>query len=306
MSTKLTGLQNAHVGVTVGVIEVLCCQPLNYCKNMRQQGLSWRTSDPRRMYRGLGAASVNMGSCTMIQFAIDGSLKRMALSSSGHDDDDYDDDCDDDYDCYDNHHHGGGRRRRGRREEGEEEERRLSVREEMGIGFAAGATSALAGSPLTLIMIQQQVRGGRTIDTIRRISAPRHVYRGFVGVAMREGLWTCGYLCLPPVVTRTLRESYPGQFDADAKARVPAALIGGLFACYLSHPFDTIKTCMQGDIERRCYGTFTETARKIGENGYTAFYRGASFRYGRMVCAVYLIDSLQGVIGSRLYPNAFK
>jgi hypothetical protein len=50
---------------------------------------------------------------------------------------------------------------------------------------------------------------------------------------------------------------------------------------------------MQGDIERRTYGTFTETARKISEGGFTAFYRGASFRYGRMVCAVYLIDSLQ-------------
>eukprot|EP01047_Picozoa_sp_COSAG01_P114446 COSAG01_NODE_43120_length_433_cov_0.682635_1_plen_30_part_01 len=30
---------------------------------------------------------------------------------------------------------------------------------------------------------------------------------------------------------------------------MPAAIIGGTFACYLSHPFDTCKTCMQGDVE---------------------------------------------------------
>ena len=255
MSTKLSGLQNAHVGVTVGVVEVLCCQPLNYCKNMRQQGLPL-TIDPRKLYRGLGAAALNMGSCTMIQFAVGGWLKKLVL--------------------------GDGR-----------EEGRLRTHDEMGIGFAAGVVSAFAGSPLTLIMIQQQVRGGRSVDTMRRISTPHNFYRGFVGVAMREGLWTCGYLSFPPVFIRTLRESYPERFDTDAKARIPAALLGGLFACYLSHPFDTVKTCMQGDIERRTYGTFTETARKISEDGFTAFYRGSSFRYGRMVCAVYLIDSLQ-------------
>jgi hypothetical protein len=258
MSTKLSGFQNAHVGVTVGVVEVLCCQPLNYWKNMKQQGLPL-TIDPRKLYRGLGAAALNMGSCTMIQFAVGGSLKKLVL--------------------------GGGD---GRREGG-----RLKTHEEMGVGFAAGVVSALAGSPLTLIMIQQQVRGGRSVDALRRISTPQNFYRGFVGVAMREGLWTCGYLSFPPVFIRTLRETFPEKLDTDAKARVPAALLGGLFACYLSHPFDTVKTCMQGDIERRTYGTFTETASKISEDGFTAFYRGASFRYGRMVCAVYLIDSLQ-------------
>lgn len=177
--------------------------------------------------------------------------------------------------------------------EGEGTEKRLKFHEEMGIGFAAGVVSALAGSPLTLIMIQQQVRGGTSYDTLRKIANPNHFYRGFVGVSMREGLWTCGYLSFPPIVRRYLREAHPGEFVSDATARVPAALLGGFFACYLSHPFDTIKTCMQGDVERRVYGTFTETARRIYEGGPTAFYRGASFRYGRMVCAVYLIDSLQ-------------
>ena len=253
MSSKLNELQNATVGMTVGVIEVLCLQPFNYCKNMVQQGMPL-SADPRKLYRGVGANCVNMGSCTMIQFAVGGSLKKAVL---------------------------GG------------EKRQLKVYEEMGTGIIAGVTSAFVGSPLELVMIQQQRKGGGTAATLKSIAAPNHILRGFAGAAVREGLWTCGYLSIPPIVRRNLREMYPEQFDTDAKARVPAALLGGLFACYLTQPFDTVKTCMQGDIERKTYGTFTETAKVISKDGFTAFYRGATFRYGRMVCAVFMMDFLQ-------------
>lgn len=266
MSTKLNEFQNATVGMTVGVIEVLCLQPLNYCKNMVQQGKPI-SMDPRKLYRGVGANAVNMGSCTMIQFAVGGSLKKMIL---------------------------GG------------EKRQLKSYEEMGAGICAGVTSALVGSPLELVMIQQQGKGGGTVETIKSIAVPKNFFRGFVGAAVREGLWTCGYLSIPPIVRRNLREAYPEKFDSDAKARVPAALLGGLFACYLTQPFDTVKTCMQGDIERKTFGTFTATAKKISEDGFTAFYRGATFRYGRMVCAVFMMDFLQSAVGPMLYPAAFK
>lgn len=266
MSTKLNEFQNATVGMTVGVIEVLCLQPFNYCKNMMQQGQPL-SADPRKLYRGVGANSVNMGSCTMIQFAIGGSLKKMVLAG---------------------------------------EQRQLKTYEEMGTGITAGVISAFAATPLELIMIQQQRKGGGTVETLKSIANPKHILRGFVGAAVREGLWTCGYLSIPPIVRRNLREMYPETFDSDTKARIPAALLGGLFACYLTQPFDTIKTCMQGDIERKTYGTFTESAKVIGKEGITAFYRGATFRYGRMVCAVFMMDVLQTAVGPLLYPAAFK
>ena len=113
-------------------------------------------------------------------------------------------------------------------------DRPLGPAEEMGAGVVAGVTSALVGSPLELVMIQQQRKGGGTVATVKSIAAPAHFYRGFVGAAVREGLWTCGYLSIPPIVRRQLRERYPEKFDSDAKARVPAALLGGLFACYLT------------------------------------------------------------------------
>jgi len=254
MSTRLNETENATVGMTVGCIEVICLQPFNYAKNMVQQGQPL-SADPRKLYRGVGANCVNMGSCTMIQFAVGGLLKKAVAGDSG---------------------------------------RKLKVHEEMGCGIAAGIVSAIVGSPLELIMIQQQRKGGSTISTIKNIATPANIERGFLGAAVREGLWTCGYLSIPPIVRSQLRESFPDTFDSDAKARVPASLLGGLFACYLTHPFDTVKTCMQGDIERAKFGTFSNTVKILyAESGFTGFYRGATFRYGRMCIAVGMMDFLQ-------------
>jgi Mitochondrial carrier protein len=224
---------------------------------------------PAIMYRGVAANALNMGSCTMIQFAVGGKLKNMI--SGG-----------------DNTKH-------------------LTLAQEMSAGIVAGTTSALVGSPLELIMIQQQRKGGNAGVRISNIlENPSNVGRGFIGAAIREALWTCGYLSIPPVVRRTLMENYPETFTSNDKARVPAALLGGLFACYLTHPFDTIKTCMQGDIEREAFGSFTETGRKImADSGPTGFYRGATFRYGRMVCAVFIMDLMKEKISMLMYPSAF-
>lgn len=289
MSSKLSEFQNATVGMTVGVIEVrarkcdgivpfltlllafqvLTLQPLNYAKNMVQQNQPI-SLNPSIMYRGVAANALNMGSCTMIQFAIGGKLQQLVL--------------------------GGG------------PPRRLTLQEEMSCGIAGGSVSALVGSPLELIMIQQQRKGGSLATRVKEIATnPMNIGRGFVGCMVREALWTCGYLSIPPVVRHTLMESYPDMFPDNNTARIPAALLGGLFGCYMTHPFDTIKTCMQGDIERTSYGTFTQTGAKIwAESSLPGFYRGATFRYGRMACAVFIMDFLKEKIGYLLYPSAFQ
>jgi hypothetical protein len=251
------------------MIEVLLLQPFNYAKNMVQQQRPI-SMNPMIMYRGVGANCINMGSCTMIQFAVGGKLKN-ELS-------------------------------------GGDQTKHLTLKQEMTCGIIAGTTSAVVGSPLELIMIQQQRKGGGVATRLGEIlQNPTNLTRGFVGAAIREALWTCGYLSIPPVVRRSLMETYPQTFDTNDKARVPAALLGGLFACYLTHPFDTMKTCMQGDIEREMYGNLFQTAKKIaGDSGLPGFYRGATFRYGRMVCAVFIMDLMREKMGRLMYPAAFE
>lgn len=267
MSANLNEFQNATVGCSVGVTEVLLLQPFNYAKNMTQQKQPI-SLNPMTMYRGVGANCVNMGSCTMIQFAVGGKLQSLV--------------------------------------KGGDSTKKLQPLQEMGCGIGAGLVSALVGSPLELIMIQQQRKGGSSVATLKSVASPALIVRGFSGMAVREALWTCGYLSIPPIVRNYLMTNYPDTFTSNEKARIPASLLGGLFACYLTQPFDTVKTCMQGDIEREKFGTFSQTAKKLyGESGIPAFYRGATFRYGRMVCAVFIMDSLKELIGPLLYPDAF-
>ena len=268
MSANLNEFQNATVGMVAGIVEVLILQPLNYAKNMTQQKQPI-SMNPMVMYRGVGANCVNMGSCTMVQFVVGGKLQQTVLNG---------------------------------------QDRQLTAAEEMGCGLGAGFVSALVGSPLELVMIQQQRKGHSTLATLQAIATPNNFFRGFIGAAVREALWTCGYLSIPPIVRRSLMESNPETFNTPEKARVPAALLGALFGCYLTHPFDTVKTCMQGDIERSTYGTFTKSAQHIWSNngGLFGFYRGATFRYGRMVVAVFLLDSLKEIVGPLLYPHAYK
>ena len=56
-------------------------QPLDYAKNMVQQQRPI-SLNPMVMYRGVGANCINMGSCTMIQFAVGGKLKNTISSGN--------------------------------------------------------------------------------------------------------------------------------------------------------------------------------------------------------------------------------
>ena len=74
----------------------------------------------------------------------------------------------------------------------------------------------------------------------------------------REGLYTAGYLGIVPTVSRTLEENYGMSATAGA---VIGSIASGLIAATLSHPLDTIKTCMQGDVERKRYHNMRQTVR---------------------------------------------
>jgi hypothetical protein len=64
---------------------------------------------------------------------------------------------------------------------------------------------------------------------------------------------------------------YLETFKTNNKACVPAALLGGLFACYLTQPVDTIKTC-------KVYESFMQTGKKIMDDyGPTGLFCGVTF-----------------------------
>jgi len=262
MSTRLSELQNASVGLAAGAIEVTTMQSTNYLKNAKQQGMPF-TMDPRKLYRGYGANLSNMGSATMLQFVVNGKVKKMI--SQG-------------------------------------EDRALTTCEEISAGFAAGFVSAFLCSPLELVMIQQQRKGGNTVETVRAMLGGGHVGRGIVGCAMREGIYSAGYLGVGPVIRKSLEQRGYGK----SESAVGAAVGGGVFCCYLSHPFDTCKTCMQGDIERQTYGSLRATVGTVlRERGLPGLYSGASWRLTRQICAVFILDQARMLLSPIFYPDAF-
>lgn len=151
--------------------------------------------------------------------------------------------------------------------------RPLSFFEEVGCALAAGAASGVPCSVLELTMIQQQRFGGSALNTVRNVIAKRGatvMLRGLGPTAARESLFAAGYLGLSPQFERLA--------SADSTlATAAASLASGLICAALTHPIDTIKSCMQGDLDRAMYRGAFHTARTIWASGggVTPFYRGA-------------------------------
>jgi len=186
------------------------------------------------------------------------------------------------------------------------QERRLSDLETISTGFAGGLISGIVCCPMELVMIQQQRFGGSIFSTPGRIASsagvPTLLSRGLITSCGREGLFTAGYLGLGPVFAEKLSNSMGGM-----QAKVIGAILAGLVAGTLSHPMDTIKTCMQGDIERKKFTTVSQTAKTLlNEEGIFRFFRGWGFRTGRMSAGIFIINECKTRLTPLLFPHYFK
>jgi len=265
---SLTPVENVGLGVVAGSIEVILLQPMLYCKNAVQQGMPL-TLNPLTLYRGVSVSVLNMAVLTGAQFPLSGAVARVITGGS---------------------------------------ERPLADSEKVVSGFAGGVLSGFICAPMELVMIQQQRFGASLLGTVQRIVGEFGVstlFRGLVTSCGREGLFCAGYLGVGPVFAQTLRERHiidgPGADFAGASG-------AGMIAATLSHPLDTVKTCMQGDLERKVYTDETGTFRTLAsrEGGYANFLKGWSLRTGRMICAIFLIGQVKNRLGPLMYPHAVK
>jgi hypothetical protein len=243
---------------------------LQYWKNAVQQGLPF-TMDPRVLYRGYGANTLNNGVCVMSQFGLNGMIKNAITGGTS---------------------------------------RPLSDLETIGAGVGAGALSSVLCSPLELAMIQQQVKGTGFFSTCSTLvkGGPLQVARGTFGMMGREGLYCGGYMGLMPVVRRTIREGYPDSLGkTEDSARLAATCIAGPICAFFSHPPDTLKTCLQGDIERKKFSGYTDSAKTlIKERGISSLWAGMPWRLFRQCCAIFLFDKINTELSPILFPHAFE
>jgi hypothetical protein len=181
--------------------------------------------------------------------------------------------------------------------------RKLTPSEQIGSGFVAGFASGIVASPFELLMTQQQLRGGSIGANSYRLLAggPSYSLRGLMPTCFREGIFAAAYLGLAPVIRQKLGEAAPGT---NQEALRVVAAVGSAAVCgALSHPFDTVKTCMQGDVEQQTYGRMSQSFSKINmSGGVSALYRGIEFRFLRQVWQVWVLDLLREKLSDALFP----
>jgi len=264
---KLSGAENAVLGTIAGGIEVCIDQPMLYWKNATQQKLPF-TMNPKIVYRGLGASVTNMAVLTGLQFISTGWVKNIITGGAN---------------------------------------RELSASEAFAAALAGGALSGLACCPMELVMIQQQRFAGTIVGTPARIVASFGVTglaRGMVPSVTREAIFTGGMLGIAPSLQTFLAKNYGVN---DIQAGFYGATIGALFAATITHPFDTVKTCMQGDIEQKTYTTVTKIFQEqYREQGLRRMYTGWGWRCGRMVCAMFWINLIKDKLAPVIYPHHFE
>merc|ERR1712166_1062148 len=89
-------------------------------------------------------------------------------------------------------------------------------------------------------MIQQQRHGGSMPGTIQRVARDyglRGIFRGFVPVLVRDGMYVGGLLGVTPILQRYLMDEYE---MSSLSSGMWASLAGGVFAGVVTTPFDAL------------------------------------------------------------------
>ena len=111
-----------------------------------------------------------------------------------------------------------------------------------------------------------------------------------------------------PVARQYVQDNYKDSIGATPDlARFSAAMMFTPFVSVFSHPPDTIKTCLQGDVEGAKYRSYGQTTRTlIAESGLPRLWAGMPWRVFRQFCAIFLFDKINAELSPILFPHAFK
>lgn len=269
---KLTPLQNLSLGMVSGVCSKLVNYPLLVWKNATQQGLPLPVT-PRLVYRGLPMACVNLGGTTAFQFWFTGVIQKLLV---------------------------------GKVEKGET--KKMSPEHEVLGAFLGGAASAVPCAIWELVMIQQQRFGGTILGTPARLIKELGVQslsRGMLITMGRESVFTMALLGAVPVLQRDLQTRFGLEPNM---ALMAGAVIGSVSVGTLTHPMDTIKTCMQGDVAQQKYTNIRDTARTLCKEYGVArgLFKGLAWRVGMITTTFFLVNKFKDVFAPILIEFSDK
>jgi len=127
--------------------------------------------------------------------------------------------------------------------------------------------------------------------------------RGVIPTCGRESIFTMGMLGICPVLNQFLQDS--GLNEATALS--VGALTGAITSATLTHPLDTIKTCMQGDAGQETYTNIRGTGAILMEQSgsVSGLFKGLGWRIGLISTTFFIINGLKPRIAKLMFPKYF-
>lgn len=172
---------------------------------------------------------------------------------------------------------------------------------DMRAAVVGGLVSAFLSAPIELIMIKQQLQGGGffhvTYQTISTYGvSSRGLYRGLVPAIFRDSLYVGSMLGVTPLLQNYLEKRH-GQ--SPLMASFNASICGGIMAAIPSHPFDIVKTCMQGDLDQVVYKSSLHTVQVLyRQGGFQRLLAGCGWRTVNIVSTVYIANECKNRLES--------
>jgi len=174
----------------------------------------------------------------------------------------------------------------------------------VGGAFLGGLASGIPCSIWELCMIQQQRFGGSILGTPAKFVSEYGISsltRGFTMTMGREAMFTMAMLGFTPLIQTKLVDTGMEQNTALAAG----ALSSACFAGTITHPMDTIKTCMQGDLGQVKYTGIVATGRSLAtEYGLVqGLFKGLAFRISLISTTFFLVNTFKQRVGPVLFPD---
>mmetsp|Transcript_20689 Transcript_20689/g.42021 ORF Transcript_20689/g.42021 Transcript_20689/m.42021 type:complete len:275 (+) Transcript_20689:83-907(+) len=187
-------------------------------------------------------------------------------------------------------------------------DKKVSSSQQMTAAFMGGVASGVPCSLWELTMIQQQRFGGSIISAPMRVAKEHGVSmltRGSLMTMGRESLYTMAMLGVTPIMQRELVERF--QMDPSIGLAV-GALSGAFFSATVTHPMDTIKTCMQGDVEQKKYTNIRGTGQAlVSEFGVAGgLFKGLGWRISLIATTFFLVNKFKQGLVDVMFPEEEK
>jgi len=178
----------------------------------------------------------------------------------------------------------------------------------------AGVVSAVVQSPCQLVEINQQKHGGSVLAIPRRVIDTHGLvgmWRGLSMTAARESIFCCSYLTSAPLLGRALRER---SSLGEGSSALVGAVLAGTVGAVLTHPADTFKTRLQGDLFpepgsgrppvnvnlRAALADIVTTSGGSALGAVSKCYSGFSPRLLRIVCCTFIYGRLNDLFSTAI------